>query len=127
VQNNQAISMRIPLLTRRMVKQAAEKTGKRIGEYYVSAANAAAHGILEHEKSLKLLPEWVTDERERKTVSVQIDRDELIAGRRAAKRLMATHTHFVIWSVLLVALGDLGHLEAKMVVRQVNRELNGTH
>jgi len=120
------LSIRVPLLARAMVEKASEKTGLGIAEYYISAANTATQGILEHEKNLKILPEWLTDERERQMVSMMIDVDELKSERRAAKRLMTPHTRFMIWAVLLAALGDLGQSKSKDVVKEVDAQLNGS-
>lgn len=121
------LSIRVPRLTRTLVSEAAEKTGLGIAEYYISAATDAASGILEKQKNLKLVPVWFPiDERDRQMVSMMIDAEALVCGRKAAKRLMTPHTRFMVWAVTLMALNDLGKGKAQTIAAAVNRELNGS-
>ena len=121
------LSIRVPRLTRALVSEAAEKTGLGIAEYYISAANDAASGIMKKHKNLKLVPTWFPiDERDRQMVSMIIDGEELLFGREAAKRLMTPHTRFMVWAVTLMALNDLGKGKAQKIAAVIDRELNGT-
>jgi len=126
--NQSTLSIRVPRLTRALVSEASEKTGQGIAEYYITAATAAANGVLEKEKNLKLLPKWFPlDERDRQMVSMMIDNDDLKVGKEAAKRLMTPHTRFMVWAVTLVALSDLSKGKVQEIAARVDHELNGAH
>jgi len=121
------LSIRVPRLTRTLVSEAAEKTGQGIAEYYIAAANTAANGIMKKRKSLKLVPLWFPiDDRDRQMVSMMIDKEDLLYGREAAKRLMTPHTRFMVWAVTLVALSDLGKGKSQEIAERVDHDLNGS-
>ena len=78
-------------------------------------------------KSLKLVPLWFPiDDRDRQMVSMMIDKEDLLYGREAAKRLMTPHTRFMVWAVTLVALSDLGKGKSQEIAERVDHDLNGS-
>ncbi len=114
--NVATLSIRVPRLMREIIAEACDQTDMSRAEFIASGATDAATGIFSSGRSLKLLPEWFSnDERDRKMVTITMYPKDLELTKRAAKRMMIPHTRFILWAASLISM----HILDKSVVQAI--------
>jgi len=122
--NLSTLSIRVPRHLREIIAEACSETEQSRAEFISSTGAAAAAGVTEKGKNLKLLPEWFNlNDADRKMMTITMYPQDLELTKQAASRMMIPHTRFILWAVVLVSISVLGKDRVEKIGRRVAKAL----